>query len=422
MLDGLEEGEQAGCLEHASSDIPLAVCEELEQLQVPFVLMHGAAADNIPKLATELEASLVVSDLSPLRIGELWRKDVGGKLQKRNISMHEVDAHNVVPVWIASDKIEYAARTIRAKLHARLPQYLVDFPRLQKQSRQIAELCRWHTPDGLKSSINWAHVRELVTADPEVLPVQGMTPGAQAAKNQLKTFLGTIEGYASTRNDPTLDSVSGISPYLHFGQLSAQRAILHAKEARTASNAKDVDSFIEEALVRRELSENYCFYNQAGYDKLGGLYPQYANDSWAQKSLRVHASDVREHVYTVSELEAAKTHDELWNAAQLEMAYLGKMHGFMRMYWAKKILEWTSCPEAALDAAIYLNDKYSIDGRDPNGYVGIAWSIAGVHDQGWKERPVFGKVRYMNLAGCHRKFDVKLYIHKVQSAISKLKL
>ncbi len=172
-----------------------------------------------------------------------------------------------------------------------------------------------------------------------------------------------------------------------------------------------VDAFLEEMIVRRELSDNYCHHNP-DYDRLDGLYPQYGNDSWAQKTLREHAGDRREHVYSLEQFERAETHEALWNAAQLEMVHSGKMHGFMRMYWAKKILEWSSSPEEALRVAIHLNDKYELDGRDPNGYVGCAWAIAGLHDQGWAERAVFGKIRYMNEAGCRRKFDVAAYVRK----------
>ena len=158
-------------------------------------------------------------------------------------------------------------------------------------------------------------------------------------------------------------------------------------------------------VVRRELSDNYCFYN-ADYDNFEGFH------TWAKQSLAEHFEDKREYLYSQTHFENAETHDPLWNAAQMEMAATGKMHGFMRMYWAKKILEWTSSPMEAQATAIYLNDKYSLDGRDPNGYTGIAWSIGGVHDRAWTERPVYGKIRYMNYNGCKRKFDVEKYINR----------
>ena len=135
--------------------------------------------------------------------------------------------------------------------------------------------------------------------------------------------------------------------------------------------------------------------------------------NWAVKTLEAHANDLREFIYTTKELEEATTHDELWNAAQIEMMQTGKLHGYMRMYWAKKILEWSESPQKAIDTAMYLNDAYSIDGGDPNGYVGILWSIAGLHDRPWTERPIFGMVRYMNAAGLRRKFDTNRYVERV---------
>ena len=166
-------------------------------------------------------------------------------------------------------------------------------------------------------------------------------------------------------------------------------------------------AFLEELIVRRELSDNFCFYNK-NYDTVEG-FPE-----WARKALDKERTTKREYLYTKEEFEQAKTHDELWNAAQMEMLVTSKMHGYMRMYWAKKILEWTESPEEALEVAIYLNDKYSLDGRDPNGYAGIAWSIGGVHDRSWFSRPVYGTVRYMARSGCDKRFDTKAYIAKWQ--------
>lgn len=177
---------------------------------------------------------------------------------------------------------------------------------------------------------------------------------------------------------------------------------------------KSADAFLEELIVRRELADNFCFY-QPNYDSIHGAW------EWARKTLADHASDKREHIYSKEQLEKAQTADPLWNASQLEMVYHGKMHGFMRMYWAKKILEWTRGPEEALAISIYLNDKYEIDGRDPGGYVGCMWSICGIHDQGWKERPIFGKIRYMNYAGCKRKFNVDGYITYVKRIVGDIK-
>lgn len=196
-------------------------------------------------------------------------------------------------------------------------------------------------------------------------------------------------------------------------QVSAARCALEAK-ARGKSYGESVASFVEELVVRKELSDNFCFHNKK-YDSLEGCA------GWAQETLEKHSIDKREHVYTRQQLEAGKTHDQLWNAAQLELVHKGKMHGFMRMYWAKKILEWTKSPADALADSIYLNDHYSIDGRDPNGYVGCMWSIGGIHDMGWTERPIFGKIRFMNYKGCERKFKVAMYVGKIGKLVAELK-
>jgi deoxyribodipyrimidine photo-lyase len=168
----------------------------------------------------------------------------------------------------------------------------------------------------------------------------------------------------------------------------------------------EAPEFLEELIVRRELADNFCLYN-AEYDNPSGF------PDWAKKTLNIHDKDIRPILYTLEEFEQAQTDDPLWNAAQMEMVKRGKMHGYMRMYWAKKILEWTESSTQAMEYAIYLNDRYELDGRDPNGYTGIAWSIGGVHDRAWGERPIFGKIRYMSFNGCKSKFDVKAYIRKI---------
>jgi deoxyribodipyrimidine photo-lyase len=191
---------------------------------------------------------------------------------------------------------------------------------------------------------------------------------------------------------------------LHFGQISAQRIALETK--RFNGNKESEKSFLEELIVRRELSDNFCYFNSK-YDSFEGFH------DWAKTSLNEHRKDQREFVYSLEEFEQAKTHEDLWNAAQQELLITGKLHGYMRMYWAKKILEWSKSPEEALRTTIYLNDKYELDGCDPNGYTGCAWSIGGVHDRPWFERPVYGKIRYMNRNGAKNKFDIESYIKKI---------
>nr|XP_011463773.1 PREDICTED: deoxyribodipyrimidine photo-lyase-like [Fragaria vesca subsp. vesca] len=371
--------------------------------QVPFFLVRGEAEETIPDFVRECGASLLVTDFSPLREVRKCKEEICKRVCDF-VTVHEVDAHNVVPIWAASDKLEYSARTIRSKINKRLPEYLIEFPKLQPAD------VKWV---GASPGIDWdGLIDEVLRKGAEVPEVDWCEPGETAAMEVLmgskNGFLTKrLKGYSSDRNNPLKPrGVSGLSPYLHFGQISAQRCALEARSVRNLSPLA-VDAFLEELIVRRELADNYCFY-QPHYDSLQGAW------EWARKTLMDHASDKREHIYTKDQLEMAQTADPLWNASQIEMVQYGKMHGFMRMYWAKKILEWTRGPEEALEISIYLNNKYEIDGRDPNGYVGCMWSICGVHDQGWKERPIFGKIRYMNYAGCKRKFDVDGYISYVK--------
>ncbi len=233
-----------------------------------------------------------------------------------------------------------------------------------------------------------------------------LAAGETAAMAAAEEFVAKkLSHYGASRNNPCLDGQSGLSPYLHFGQLSAQRLAWQVNQAAVAAEDKEV--FLEELIVRRELSDNFCLY-EPSYDRLAGF------PDWARTTLDIHRHDKREYVYSLEELAAGTTHESLWNACQHDLILSGKLHGYLRMYWAKKILEWTVNPETAMDYAIALNDRYSLDGRDPNGYAGIAWSIGGVHDRAWQERPVFGKIRYMNAAGCRRKFDVDGYISAVE--------
>lgn len=395
---------------------------ELEAAGIPAILLQGDATETVPALAKELNVAAVVSDFSPTRIAVEWKTKVSTTLGEAGIAHVEVDAHNVVPTWFVSNKVEYAARTIRPKIHACLSRFLTPLPPVPSQSSTWDTDVRRHFPPGVHKAedahakIDWAAVWDGLEVDTSVREVDWCKPGPAAGQEVLSDFLDRIRGYNAQRNDPNAGALSNISPYLHFGMLSAQRCILEATNSRTAATASDVDAFVEEALVRRELSDNFCFHND-GYDKLDTLYPAYDNNSWAQRTLAEHADDEREHFYTQDQFDQAETHEDLWNAMQIELRETGKLHGFCRMYWAKKILEWSESPSEALRIAIYLNDRYNLDGRDPNGWVGCAWAIAGVHDQGWRERPIFGKIRYMNLAGCKRKFNVARYIERMSKLV-----
>ncbi|XP_067008214.1 deoxyribodipyrimidine photo-lyase [Anabrus simplex] len=369
------------------------VSEECKQLDIEFHLLIGEAVGVLPTFVEEHKMGAVVVDFSPLRTPMKWVEDVKKKLPS-DVPFCQVDAHNIVPCWVASDKLEYAARTIRNKINSKLPEFLTSFPPVIKhphKSKFKAEVIDWKAAD------------DKIEADRSVGPVKWATPGTRAGFLMLDSFCKQrLKGFSTKRNDPTQDGLSNLSPWFHFGQISVQRCILKIREFKSKCS-ESVDAYCEEAIVRRELSDNFCFNNDK-YDSVDGT-----ND-WAKKTLNDHRKDKRPYLYSREELEKSLTHDDLWNSAQIQLVKEGKMHGFLRMYWAKKILEWMTSPEESLATAIYLNDKYSLDGRDPNGFVGCMWSICGIHDQGWAERAVFGKIRYMNYEGCKRKFNISAFI------------
>jgi deoxyribodipyrimidine photo-lyase len=364
------------------------VAHDLADLGIGFALREGEPADTVPAFVRDVAAGVLVTDFDPLRIARAGARAVADRL---DVPLHLVDAHNVVPVWRASDKQEYAARTIRPRLQRLLPEFLTDLPPL------LAHPHPWPATAG---AVDWpdAAARRLAAdAGPDIAWCE---PGEAAARAALARFrTERLANYASARNDPTVAGQSDLSPYLHFGQLAPQRAAVAVADEPGDGAA----AFREELIVRRELSDNFCYYND-DHDRYEGL------PAWARRTLEDHLGDPRDHLYDLAAFEAGATHDPLWNAAQTELVVRGKMHGYLRMYWAKKILEWTRDPGEALDVAITLNDRYSLDGRDPNGYVGCAWSVGGLHDRPWAERPVFGKVRYMNANGCKRKFRVDRYV------------
>ena len=375
MIKGLEQIEQ-GC----------------EKFGIGFSLLLGKPEDELPKYLAKAKPAALVTDFTALRINRRWKDSIA---QRTNTPFFEVDAHNIVPCLVASGKQEYGAYTIRPKIRKLLPEYLTEFPKLKKHPFSSTKQ---------PNPTNWERVRKSLKIDRSIGIVDGFDSGEAAAIKVMRHFLEKkLSRYDTDRNQPQIDGQSNLSPYLHFGQISAQRVALEAQ--RFDLHVPSQEAFLEELIVRRELSDNFCHYNDK-YDAFEGFHP------WAQKTLNEHRNDTREYLYTLDEFESAQTHDQLWNAAQLEMVTTGKMHGYMRMYWAKKILEWSPSPEEAMETAIYLNDRCELDGRDPNGYTGIAWSIGGVHDRAWGTRPVFGMIRYMSFDGCKRKFDIKSYIAK----------
>lgn len=376
------------------------VAEQAAKKGITFTFIVGDPLKTIPTFLQKIGAGAVVCDFSPLSIPRNWQRTLA---RQSSIAWECVDTHNVIPCWIASQKQEFAARTFRPKVHKLLDAFLVPFFEVQKHPFQV-DAKEWK--NNCQPSEVCKKMQQQIAVRQDIGIVEWFKPGEKAAHKATVDFItDRLQKYSGIRNDPTKDGLSNMSPYLHFGHIAPAKLIQKVLAAESTSNAESVQSFIEEAIVRRELSDNYCFYTKE-YQSVAGLA------QWAQKTLQEHASDEREHIYTFEEFETAKTHDLAWNTAQQQLLQTGKMHGYMRMYWAKKMLEWTKSPNEAITYAIKLNDLYELDGRDPNGYVGILWSVGGLHDRAWFERPVFGKIRYMNANGLARKFDLASYISR----------
>ena len=366
------------------------VSQCLDDLHISFVLLQGNPGELIPQFIKEHQISHVVTDFDPLKQKRKLQNSIANNIP---VPLDIVDGHNIVPITTASPKQEYGAYTLRPKLHKRLEEFLHQIPKIQKHPYQYENKLPKGSFDNLLKDLDLKKNPFLKISYPS---------GPRAAKIQLQNFIeNRLKEYSTHSNDPTKDVLSGLSPYLHFGQLSSQRVLLTLEESNYSASA--TEDFVEQIFVRKELSDNFCYYN-SNYDNPKGF------TDWATKSLDIHRKDPREYLYNYQDFLYGKTHDALWNAAQWELLKTGKIHSYLRMYWCKKILEWTKSPEEAMEYAIRLNDGYSIDGRDPNGYTGIAWSIGGVHDRAWRERNVFGKIRYMNYNGAKRKFDVRKYI------------
>jgi deoxyribodipyrimidine photo-lyase len=310
----------------------------------------------------------------------------------------QVESNVVVPVEAAYGKEAYSAAVLRPRVGRLIDRFLapVSAVPLARDSHGM--------PLDLPDLVDTAAIMRLLHAhiDATVAPVPSLRGGSTAALARLDAFLADKLGrYDGDRNDPTADGGSGLSPYLHFGQISPLRVALRVRAIGGAGSGP----FLEQLIVRRELAANLVQYNDR-YDAWEGL------PAWCRATLGIHANDPREHVYPLAHFEAARTHDPYWNAAQRELLATGRMHGYMRMYWGKKILEWSASPAEAFRTALCLNDRYALDGRDPNGFAGVGWCF-GLHDRPWAERPVFGMVRYMNAAGLRRKFDADGYVRKV---------
>ncbi len=367
------------------------VRESLRSKGILLVVRYESPEIGILKLSEE--SSLVVIDRGYLKIQKRWRDYVA---QRSSCPVIQVESDAVVPVEVASPKEEYSAATFRPKIKRKLSDYLVNMTEqsLQKSSLQL----EFESLDIESTTEVIAHLN----IDRSVKQVTYYRGGTSQAKKHLEEFLGSkLDQYPKMRNDPNADCLSQMSPYLHFGQISPLYIALKVLEAHSAAG----DEYLEELIVRRELSLNFAYYNQ-NYDNMNCI------PTWAKNTLTKHEKDIRTYLYTREDLETGRTHDPYWNAAQKEMVSTGKMHGYMRMYWGKKILEWSRSPQEAFTTALYLNNKYELDGRDPNGFAGVAWCF-GKHDRPWAERNVFGNIRYMSADGLRHKFDAENYAKRV---------
>ncbi|QYJ16863.1 hypothetical protein Rxycam_02699 [Rubrobacter xylanophilus DSM 9941] len=342
-------------------------------------------------------ASLIVTDRGYLRHQVRWRENVASEAR---CGVVQVESDVVVPVETASEQREYAARTFRPRVGRHLDRFLVDL-----RTTPLRRPSAGADLGGVDLSDPERVLAEM-DLDRSVDPVGHLYRGGSRAARRLarRFFRERLAGYASARAWPHVDGVSHMSKYLHFGHISPVYLALEARGS--GAPEEDVGAFLEELIVRRELAVNFVRYTRH-YDSYSSAVPE-----WARKTLREHRDDPRERVYTRGQLEGASAHDPYWNAAMIEMRRTGYMHNHMRMYWGKRILGWTRTPEHAYRTALYLNNRYFLDGRDPSSYANVAW-IFGLHDRPWKERSVFGKVRYMSRGGLERKADPEAYVRRV---------
>ena len=372
--------------------------EALEKRGIKMVVRRGAPDDIA--LEAGKDASLIVTDRGYMRPQKRWRKRVAGEAE---CPVTQVESDVVVPVGLASGKRETAARTLRPRIGEYLHDFLVGLTPTKISKQSLHMKAEGLDLSDIEKALGGMDLDRSVGALSHLY--RGGTSGA---KKLFRRFLeGSFDAYTGHRNQPQTDDVSHMSKYLHFGQISPIWLALTARRARTKKD--NIESFVEELIVRRELSMNFVLYTP-DYDSYSNL------PDWAKKTLEEHTHDEREHTYTRKQLESAETHDEYWNAAMKEMVHTGYMHNYMRMYWGKKILEWSNTPEYAYRTTLYLNNKYFLDGRDPNSFANVAW-IFGQHDRGWTEREVYGKVRYMSASGLRRKARPDLYVEKVEKRI-----
>ena len=370
----------------------------LKDRKIKMIIRLGSPEKGVLALADYADCTVV--DRGYLKIQKQWRHHAA---QYINSPLIQIESDVIVPVETVSKKEEYSAATIRKKIHKIIDHFLVPCtPREIKVASDGMDISSLDI-NSIEDSLPGLHTEN------SIKPVSFFHGGKNAAASLFEQFLETkLDRYAECRNNPDIPMTSDLSPYLHFGQISPLWIALNVLMTQSAGS----EVFLEQLIIRRELAINFVHYNQF-YDSCQGL------PDWCQKTLALHSGDTRDYLYSREDLENAETHDPYWNAAQIELLLTGKMHNYMRMYWGKKIIEWSTNPEKAYQTALYLNNTYGLDGRDPNSFAGVAWCF-GKHDRPWSSRPVFGSIRYMNDKGLKRKFDMNAYIERINKLKNKL--
>lgn len=365
----------------------LEMSEKLKKLNIPLIFREGNIIDTLNDLLNDFDITSIYTEHHVLKPILKNQNLISEFCYNHKIDFFKINTACVIPVDETSFKLEYAAKTIRPKIMSKYKSYLLDTYPIQKHPQSINIQTFNH--DQLNDCLNNHQF--------EKLSLSKLTPGEDAANQQLKYFIeNNLKNY-HIRNEFSSKGQSYLSAYLHFGMLSPIKMIRDVEN----SHHENAPLFVEEALVRRELAENYCHYCK-DYDSINGAW------NWAQNTLKQHINDPRDYIYTLEEFENANTHDDLWNKCQILVKDEGYLHSYLRMYWAKMVLYWTESPQKAIEILIHLNDKYMLDGRDPNGYTGIMWSVAAVHDRPWFDRPVIGLVRAMGKDGTLKKSKIKI--------------
>ena len=328
---------------------------QVEQTKTQFsnIGLDFEIIENTPvEIIKNTKPAILIIDFNPI-----LKRDY---LKNADFKIYEIDGHNIIPAKFVSKKQEYSAATLRIKIYHNIYPFLTEFMNL--------------TSDKVEA--------DYVLDD--------------FIKNKLQY-------YSENKNDPSVNVISSLSKYLNLGFISSQRIALEVIQ----SGVKDInkETFLEELIIRKELSDNFCLYSKS-FKNFSSI------PNWAKMSLENHKYDIRPYIYSIEMLESAKTHDKLWNATQTQLIKEGTIHGYLRMYWAKKIFDWMSTPKDALKTAIYLNDKYAYDSPSANGYVGVLWAIGGLHDRAFADYPVTGKIRRMTYDSMKRKYDLSNYIKK----------